>query len=134
MKVPRLKLWWLCLAVAVSAVVIKLALSVNVIMMVNTPLLFLGPISGIVLDRQRGGTGIAGGVIAGILTGLVLSTLINIFMFRLGRPFVWYEWAVSTTFFVILETFCGWHWGRSFRSWHLAMAKIKAAKSEVNEI
>jgi hypothetical protein len=131
MKLPRFKLWTLCLAVAASAVMIKLALWAGAVGTVNMTLLFLGPLSGIVLDRHRGGTGIAGGVVAGILSGIALSAFMNSYVYRLGRPFSWFELAVSTTVYVMLEAFCGWLWGRQ---WHLSMSNRKAAKPEWNEI
>ena len=116
MKLPRFKLWLLCLAVAASAVVIKTAMMGGVLLTITTPLLFLGPICGIVLERHRGGNGVAGGVVAGILSGIALSSFLNIYAMKLGRPFSWLEFTVSTIFFVILEAFCGWHWGRSYRA------------------
>ena len=131
MKLPRLKLWTLCLAVAASAVVIKLAMMAGPILTFSTSVIFLGPLSGIVVDRRRGGTGIAGGIIAGILSGLSLSLHMNIYSVRLGRPFSWFELAVSTTAFVMLEAFCGWLWGRR---WHLLMANRKTANPKGNEI
>lgn len=124
MKLPRLKIWWLCLAVAASALMIKLAMMAGPILTFTTPLLFLGPLSGIALDRHRGGTGVAGGVVAGILSGVALSAFMNIYSVHLGRPFAWIELAASTTAYVMFETFCGWLWGRR---WHLSMANRTAA-------
>jgi hypothetical protein len=131
MKLPRLKLWTLCLAVAASAVVIKLAMMAGPLLTCSTSLIFLGPLSGIVLDRHRGGTGIAGGVVAGILSGLALSAFMNSHSVRLGSPFSWFELTVSTTVFVIFEAFCGWLWGRR---WHLSMANRTAANQKGNGI
>jgi hypothetical protein len=127
MNLPRLNLWMLCLAVAASAFVIKLALILGVLLTFTMPLIFLGPLSGIVLERHRGGTGIAGGVVAGILSGFALSAFMNIYIVNLGRPFSWFELTVSTAAFVILEAFCGWIWGRSYRAWHSSMANRTAA-------
>jgi len=129
MKSPRLKLWSLCLAVAASAVVIKLAMMAGALLTFTTPLIFLGPLSGIVLERHRGGTGIAGGVIAGILSGVALAAFLNIYAYRLGRPFAWFELLVSTAVFVMLEAFCGWLWGRQ---WHSSMANRTAANPKGN--
>jgi hypothetical protein len=131
MKLPRFKIWTLCLAVAASAVMIKLALWAGAVGTVNVTLLFLGPLGGIVLDRYRGGTGVAGGVVAGILSGVALSAFMNIYGYRLGRPFSWFELAVSTTVYVMLEASCGWLWGRR---WHLSMTKHMAAEPEGLEI
>lgn len=131
MKLPRFKLWSLCLAVAASAVVIKLAMMAGPLLTFSTSLIFLGPVSGIVLDRHRGGTGIAGGVVAGILSGVALSAFMNIYSVHLGRPFAWFELAVSTTAFVMLEAFCGWLWGRR---WHLSMASRTAANPKGNGV
>ena len=124
MKLPRLKLWTLCLAVAASAVVIKLAMMAGPILTFSTTVIFLGPLGGIVVDRRRGGTGIAGGIIAGILSGLALSLHMNIYSARLGRPSSWLELTASTAGFVVIEAFCGWLWGRR---WHLSMSNRKAA-------
>lgn len=129
MKLPRLKLWSLCLAVAASALVLKLALTVNALSMLVTPLLFFGPVCGIVVERQGGGRGIAGGVIAGILSGVAIATIMNIYAVRVGHPFAWFELAVSTAVFVMLEAFCGWFWGRT---WHLSMANRVAANPKGN--
>jgi hypothetical protein len=129
MKLPRLKLWTLCLAVAVSAVVIKLAMMAGPILTFSTSVIFLGPLSGIVLDRHRGGTGIAGGIIGGILSGVALSVFMTIHAFRLGHPVAWYELPVSTIVFGSFEAFCGWLWGRR---WHLSMANHAAANPKEN--
>jgi hypothetical protein len=137
MKSPHLKIWLLCLAVAASAVLIKLALmvsSVGGILMVSTPLIFFGPRCGIVMDRHRGGTGVTGGVIAGILTGIALSAFLNIVSFRAGHPFGWLEVAFSTTLLVSFETFRGWLWGRYPRSWPISMANRTATKPGGSEI
>jgi hypothetical protein len=75
MKLPQLNLWSLCLAVAASALMIKLTLILPVLFTLTVPVMFLGPLSGIVVERHRGGSGIAGGVIAGILSGFVLSVV-----------------------------------------------------------
>jgi hypothetical protein len=130
MKLPRFKLWTLCLAVAASALVIKLALMAGPIITFSTSVIFLGPISGIVLDRQRGGTGVAGGVVAGILSGVALSTFMSNYAVYPGHPFSWLEWTVSTILFVMLEAFCGWLWGRR---WHRVMANRTAANPKGNE-
>src|SRR5438128_2728462 len=125
MKFPRLKLWTLCLAVAASAVAIKLAMMAGPLLTFSTSLIFLGPLSGIVVDRHRGGTGIAGGVVAGILSGVALSAFMNIYsVYMVGSPFSWLELTISMVVFVMLEAFCGWLWGRR---WHLSMANRTAA-------
>jgi len=54
MKLPRLKLWMLCLAVVASALVVKLALMAGPLLTFSTSVIFLGPLSGIVVDRRRG--------------------------------------------------------------------------------
>ena len=131
MKLPRFKLWSTCLAVAASAVVIRLAMMAGPLLTITTPLLFLGPMSGIVLERQRGGNGVSGGVIAGIFSGLAVAAFLNIYAYRLGRPFAWLEWMVSTAAFVLLEASCGWLWGRQ---WHSSMADRPAADPEENPI
>src|SRR4051812_17440623 len=131
MKLPRFRLWSLCLAVAASAVVIRLAMKAGAFLTFTTSLLFLGPLSGIVLDRHRGGTGIAGGVVAGIFSGVALGAFMNIHIVHMGRPFAWFELEVSTTAFVMLEAFCGWLWGRR---WHLSMANRTAVNSKGNAI
>jgi|GEM_PF-3872972 len=129
MKLPRLNLWMLCLAVAAAALVLKLALTQGVLQAFTLPLLFLGPISGIALERYWGGSGSTGGVIAGILSGFTLSLFMNVYLWRLGHPFAWFEFLVSTAAFVMLEAFCGWFWSRQ---WHLSMAKRTAANPEGN--
>jgi hypothetical protein len=111
---------------------IKLTLMLGVLQTLFMPVLFLGPLCGIVVDRHQGGTGIAGGVIAGIFSGFVLYLIVNIYLFYLGRPFDWIELTVSTTAFVILEVFCGWIWGRSYRAWHSSMANRTAADPKGN--
>ena len=129
MKFPRLKLWTLCLAVAASAVVIKLAMMAGPLRTFSTSLIFLGPVSGIALDRHRGGSGVTGGVIAGVLSGIALAAVLNIYMYHLGSPFSWYELTVSTILFVMLEAFCGWLWGRQ---WNSSMASRTAANPKGN--
>ena len=127
MKFPRLKLWSLCLAVAASALVLKLALTVESLLMLVTPMLFLGPVCGIVMERQRGGRGATGGVVAGIISGVAIATIMNVYSVRVGRPFAWLELAVSTAVFVTLEAFCGWFWGRT---WGTSVARRTAAHPE----
>ena len=136
MRSPRFKIWSLCLAVVVSAVVVKLAMVVGAYLTVTTSLLFLGPMTGIVLDRYRGGSGVAGGVIAGILSGFVIATFMELYVGYLypGRPFSWPGWMTLSIVFVMLEAFCGWHWGRSYRSWHLSKASRTAANPKEHEI
>ena len=125
MKLTRFNIWMLCFAVAASAVVIKLAMMAGAFLTFTTSLLFLGPLSGIVLERHRGGSGITGGVVAGILSGVALSAFMNIHsVYLVGSPFSWLELTVSMVAFVMLEAFCGWHWGRR---WHLTMADRTAA-------
>jgi hypothetical protein len=81
MKLPRFNIWSLCLAVAGSALMIKQTLMLGVLQTLFMPVLFLGPLCGIVVDRHQGGTGIAGGIIAGILSGFVLFLIMNIYSF-----------------------------------------------------
>jgi hypothetical protein len=114
--------------VAVSALIFKLILMVPVIVAINVPISFLGPLGGIIVERRRGGTGITGGLIAGILSGLILSALMNLYVIHLGRSFSWFELSVSTSLFVLLEAFCGWFWGHSYQSWSLSNASQKVTR------
>lgn len=131
MKSPRFKIWSLCLAVAASAVVIRLAMIAGPILTFSTSVIFLGPISGIVIDRRMGGTGIAGGVIVGIISGLALSSHMNIYKHYLGSPFSWYVLTVSTTCYVMLEAFCGWLWGRTWNSFMASFANARPKGTEI---
>jgi hypothetical protein len=130
MKLSRFNIWHLCLAVAASALVIKFAMMAGPFLTFTTTLIFLGPMSGIALERHRGGRGVVGGVIAGILSGLALSTFMNIYAVHLGSPFSWLQWTFSTIVFVMFEAFCGWLWGHSSRSRYLPVANRPATDPE----
>lgn len=110
----RFPLWFLCLAVLVSAVLVKLTLMIDSpgkILMIWTPLIFLGPKSGVVIDRHQGGTGRVGGFVGGLLTGATLATMANVSLMRAGHAFDLAEFLFTTTVTIALLAFIRWMWG-----------------------